>query len=98
AAEAELPAPSRRQLLVLLGSIFVIATNGVIYELLIAGYSSYLLGDSILQFSLTIGVFLSAMGVGSYLTRWVRRSLLDAFVWVEVAIAALGGPAVLVLL
>jgi spermidine synthase len=81
----------------LFASVFVIATNGVIYELLIAGYSSYLLGDSITQFSLTIGVFLSAMGLGSYLTRFLCRGLLEAFVWVELAIALLGGPAILAL-
>jgi spermidine synthase len=85
------------KLATLFASVFVIATNGVIYELLIAGYSSYLLGDSITQFSLTIGVFLSAMGLGSYLTRFLHRGLLDAFIWVELGIAAVGGPAVLAL-
>lgn len=87
----------RAKLAILFASIFVIATNGVIYELLIAGYSSYLLGDSILQFSLTIGVFLSAMGLGSYLTRLIERGLIDAFVWVELGIAFFGGPAILAL-
>jgi spermidine synthase len=86
-----------RRLAVLLGSIFVIATNGVIYELLIAGYSSYLLGDSVTQFALTIGVFLCAMGLGSYVTRFIARRIVDAFVWTEVAIALCGGPALLLL-
>ena len=49
----------------LLTSIFIIAVCGLIYEFIIATLSSYLLGDSVMQFSLTIGFFLSAMGVGS---------------------------------
>jgi spermidine synthase len=87
----------RREVWVLLLTTLVIATNGIIYELLIAGYSSYLLGDSIYQFSLTIGLYLSAMGVGSYLTRRVMTKLLETFVWVEVLIALCGGLSVFVL-
>ena len=86
-----------RQTRILLFSILIIATNGVIYELLIAGYSSYLLGDSITQFSLTIGVFLSAMGLGSWLTQFVNRHLERRFIEVELLLAFLGGPAVLLL-
>jgi spermidine synthase len=48
----------------LLTSIFIIATCGLIYELIIGTLSSYLLGDSIFQFSITIGFFLTAMGIG----------------------------------
>ena len=39
----------------LLGAIFVVAGCGIIYELLIGSTSSYFLGDSVEQFSITIG-------------------------------------------
>ncbi len=82
---------------ILLISIMLLATNGVIYELLIAGYSSYLLGDSIMQFSLTIGIFMSSMGIGSWLTQHIEERLELRFIQVELWLAFLGGPAIFIL-
>lgn len=53
--------------------------------------ASYLLGDSITQFSLVIGVYLSAMGLGSYLSKFVDARLHDRFVTVQLIIAVVGG-------
>lgn len=97
AASPEVAGLRRGDVWILLVTVLIIATNGIIYELLIAGYSSYLLGDSIYQFSLTIGLYLSAMGVGSYLTRRVLVALTEAFIAVEVLIALVGGGSVLLL-
>ncbi|WP_205685583.1 hypothetical protein [Flavipsychrobacter stenotrophus] len=57
------------QLLLLL-SVFVIATCGLIYELIAGTLASYLLGDSITQFSTIIGTYLFAMGIGSWLSKY----------------------------
>ena len=81
------PRPSRALLL----SAFVIATCGLIYELVAGALASYLLGDSVTQFSLIIGTYLSAMGLGSYLSRYLDRNLLSRFVEVELAVALIGG-------
>ena len=75
----------------LLLSAFVIATCGLIYELVAGALASYLLGDSVTQFSLIIGTYLSAMGLGSYLSRYIDRNLLSRFVEIELAVALLGG-------
>ena len=45
--------------------VLAIATSGLIYELSLAAVASYLLGDTVHQFSLVIGVYLSALGVGT---------------------------------
>ncbi|HEX9118172.1 MAG TPA: polyamine aminopropyltransferase, partial [Anaerolineae bacterium] len=82
----------------LLASILIIAACGLMYELLIGSLSSYLQGDSILQFSLTIGVFLSAMGLGSFLSRYITRDLLRTFLVIEIAIGLLGGTSAAILL
>ncbi len=50
----------------LLASVFVVAACGLVYELAAAALSSWLLGDSVLQFSTVIGTYLFAMGVGSW--------------------------------
>ncbi len=75
----------------LLASVFVIATCGLVYELIAGTLASYLLGDSVTQFSIVIGVYLSAMGVGSYLSGKVERDLLALFVRVEILIGLVGG-------
>ena len=53
---------------------FVVATCGLVYELLAGTLASYLLGDSVTQFSLVIGLYLSAMGVGAWLSRVTSTS------------------------
>jgi len=81
----------------LLFSVFVIAACAIVYELMIATISSYLLGDSIYQFSVTIGLFLTSMGVGSYLSRRVHGELLMVFIAIELLIGAIGGSSTLLL-
>jgi spermidine synthase len=66
----------------LLATIFMVVGCGIVVQLLIAGYSSHLQGDSIYQFSLTIGLFMSAMGVGSYITQRVEGELVARLAWV----------------
>ena len=72
-------------------NVFVIATCGLIYELLAGTLSSYVLGDSVTQFSLIIGIYLFAMGVGSYLSKFIERNIAEKFIDVELAVAVLGG-------
>ncbi len=69
----------------------VIAVCGLVYELLAGTISSYLLGDSVYQFSIVIGVFMAAMGLGAYLTRFIHGALTDHFVVVQLALGVAGG-------
>lgn len=75
----------------LMFAVFIIAICGIIYELIIGAISSYLLGDSVKQYSITIGLYMSAMGIGSYVTRKFRRNLFDVFVTIELTIGVVGG-------
>lgn len=81
----------------LLLSIFVISTCGLIYELIAGTLASYLLGDSITQFSTIIGVYLFAMGVGSYLSKFIEHKLIETFIRIELLIGFLGGSSTLAL-
>jgi spermidine synthase len=78
----------------LLGVVLVIATTALVYELSIAAMASYLLGDSVRQFSLVIGAYLSALGVGAYLSKLVDSRLATTFVNVELGAAVVGGLSV----
>src|SRR5271154_3599032 len=77
---------------ILVISVFFVASCGLAYELIAGALSSYLLGDSVLQFSTVIGCYLFAMGVGAHLSRYVReQDVLARFVDVELAIGLIGG-------
>jgi spermidine synthase len=90
------PAPQQikrdpRILILLLASVFAIATCGLIYELIAGALASYLLGDSITQFSTVIGVYLFAMGIGSWISKYVTSRVIEVFVEIELVIGLVGG-------
>lgn len=78
-------------------SALIVAIGGIIYELIIGTAASYLLGNSVLQFSLTIGLFLFGMGIGSLLVPYFKKPPEEKFVFIECAIAIIGGNAPLLL-
>jgi spermidine synthase len=82
---------TRSQVLLLLINVLVIATCGLVYELLAGTVASYLLGDSIFQFSTIIGVYLFAMGAGAWLSGFVGEGVAWCFIEVELAVALIGG-------
>lgn len=82
---------SPKQTGVLLFSILVVALCGIVYELIIGTVSSYLLGNSVYQFSLTIGFFMFAMGLGSLISKYFSEEYVRNFILVEIAIALVGG-------
>lgn len=77
--------------IVLFISVFLIAACGLIYELIAGALASYLLGDSILQFSTVIGSYLFAMGIGSWLSRYIRKELVARFITIELMVGLIGG-------
>ena len=92
---ASLPGRSRAETMnrtpILFLNVLVIAACGLVYELLAGTVASYVLGDSVTQFSLIIGLYLSALGVGAWLSRFLDRDLAARFVDVELAVALVGG-------
>lgn len=81
----------------LLIGTFVIAVSGLVYELIAGALSSYLLGDSVYQFSIVIGLFMTAMGIGAYLSRFIAERLEQAFVITQIALGLIGGLSALLL-
>ncbi|HEU4411428.1 MAG TPA: polyamine aminopropyltransferase [Polyangiaceae bacterium] len=86
----EATAPGARPWL-LYATVFLTATAGLVYELVAGAVASYVLGDSVTQFSLVIGLYLSALGVGAYVSKFVERRLAARFVDVELSTALVGG-------
>lgn len=75
---------------------FVLAFCGLLYELILAQTLSILLGNSVVQYSLTIGLFMAAMGFGSLFApkEGPREKYLA---WSQVALAAVAGAGILVI-
>lgn len=88
---------SPQQFALLGGSIFIIAACSLIYELLISSLSTYLLGSSVIHYSLTIGLFLFFMGVGAWLAQSITQNLIATFVSIEIGIGVAGGVSAMVL-
>lgn len=82
----------------LLFSVFIVSLCGIVYELVLGSLASYLLGNPVMQYSITIGFFMVAMGGGSYLSRFFSGNLLRTFIYIEAALGLLGGISVTLLM
>src|SRR5712675_476085 len=65
-------------------SVLLVAACGLIYELVAGTLASYLIGDSVFQFS-------TDMGIGSALSRYINRGIANRFVWIELLLGVIGG-------
>ncbi len=75
----------------------LISGCSMVYELIISAVSSYLLGDSTMQYSITIGLYMFALGIGSFLSKYIQHNLFNWFANVEICIGLVGGSCSLVL-
>lgn len=75
----------------------IISGCSICYELIISAVSSYLVGDSTLQYSVTIGLYMCAMGLGSFLSKYMKKDLFNWFVGIEIGVGLIGGISSLVL-
>jgi spermidine synthase len=72
-------------------TVLLVAACGLIYELIAGTIASYLIGDSVFQFSTVIGTYLFAMGLGSALSRYLNKGLIQRFIWIELLLGIIGG-------
>ncbi len=85
------------EIFTLVYAVFVAGLCSIVYELLIATTVVYFLGDSVRYFSLTIGLYMAALGLGAFASKFVKGNLLRFLVGAEVALGLLGGFSVPVL-
>lgn len=85
---------SKRNKEILIIITFIIGLCSIIYELLVSTVSSYLLGDSVRQFSLIIGIYLASMGLGAFFSRFIHKDLILFFVYIELLLGLVGALSV----
>ena len=78
--------------ILLASSMFLTGASGFIFECILSTVATFILGNSIEQFSVTISLMMLMMGLASY---WQRKisddNLVEKFLLVEVGLAVLGG-------
>ena len=73
----------------------IVAFCSIIYELVMAQTLSVLLGNTVLQYSITIGVYLAALGIGSILCREETSGRVDRLLRIELWLSLVGGLSVI---
>jgi spermidine synthase len=78
-------------------TMLVTGACSIVYEYIVSTSLTYLLGSSIEQFSITIGVMIAMMGAGTALQSRIRRFLGEIFVMTELLLVVIGGTTPFVL-
>jgi spermidine synthase len=78
----------------LLANVLVVAACALVYELLCGTLASYVLGDAVVQFSLVLGTYLFAMGVGALVSKRFEPKAKERYVHAELLLAIVGGLSV----
>ena len=87
-----LPIRPRTATILLASSMFFTGAAGFIFECILGTVASYILGNSIEQFSVTIALMMLMMGIaGWWQSRLSDDHLIEKFLAVEAALALLGG-------
>ena len=74
--------------------MFATGACGLVFEYILSTVSTYILGNSIEQFSITIALMLLMMGIAGYVQKFMSdRFLIEKFIFLETLLALLGGYA-----
>lgn len=78
---------------------FMVALCSLVYELLIAQTISFFASNSVIWYSLTIGLYLVSLGAGAYCTdRFVgKNNLIASFIKLEILLSLIGGMVVMII-
>ncbi len=84
--------------ILLLVEVFIVSVCSLTYELLISTAVSNLTGNSVLSFSISVGLFLAGLGTGSYASKFISdKNLAKRFLDTESMLALVGGFSVILI-
>jgi spermidine synthase len=79
----------RRFSFILKASVFATGLSGIVAEYVLSTLATYLLGNAVFQWTITMSLMLFAMGLGSRISKNFRWHLLDLFIAVEFLLSIL---------
>nr|WKN36641.1 polyamine aminopropyltransferase [Tunicatimonas sp. TK19036] len=81
--------PSKSYILKL--SLFATGLAGIVAEYVLSTLATYFLGDSVFQWTMIVSLMLFSMGLGSRLSQFFEKDLLQKFILVEFTLSVLCG-------
>jgi len=77
----------QKPLSVLYAAAGIAAFSAIAYELLLASYATFLMGASVIQYSLVLSVMMASMGGGALLAEKLKNHPIEYLVGVEIALS-----------
>jgi len=75
--------------LVLKSAIFATGVSGLVSEFVLATLASYFIGDTIVQWTIVLSIMLFTMGLGSHISKYVDKNILETFLLIEFVLSLL---------
>ena len=72
---------------VLKAAMFATGLSGIVAECILSTLATYFLGDSVLQWTMTMSIMMFAMGIGSRISKLFKKNLLRHFLCVEFSLS-----------
>lgn len=72
-------------------ALFATGLSGIVAEYILSTMATYFLGDSVMQWTMIVSVMMFSMGLGSRLSQFFERHLLQTFVAIEFILSLLVG-------
>lgn len=70
-------------------ALFATGLSGIVAEYILSTLATYFLGDSVKQFTLIVSVMLFSMGLGSRLSQFFKKNLIELFIACELSLSLL---------
>ena len=70
-------------------ALFATGLSGIVAEYILSTLATYFLGDSVKQFTLIVSVMLFSMGLGSRLSQFFKKNLIELFIACELILSLL---------
>lgn len=74
---------------ILMAALFATGLSGIVAEYVLATLATYFLGDSVFQWTIVLSFMLFSMGLGSRLSKFIHKDLLEWFIGVELVLSIL---------
>lgn len=72
-----------------MASLFATGLSGIVAEYILATLATYFLGNSVLQWTMVLSVMLFSMGLGSRISRFFDKNLLETLIIIEFCLSIL---------
>jgi spermidine synthase len=72
-------------------SVAIVSACGMVYELSLGTLASYVLGSAVREFSIVLGLYVSAMGAGAWTSSRVTADVWRSFLVLELVVGLVGG-------